>query len=202
MADTIAPPGGMRAGAGPWLATRHRRQHRLHAAICRGRPENRRRTGGRRSLAQPSAIGARGLAITNNLNFGNPEKPTSWRSSRSPFSAWAMPHAPRYAGRFGQRLALQRDRRAAILPCPVIGMVGTIDDVGIRYWHGAGSRRSALVVIGQSPDVDDGWLGVSLYARNMAGALTRAAAGRSGSRTQERPVRSAADCRRPHQRGA
>ncbi|HAO56803.1 MAG TPA: hypothetical protein DCR05_01510, partial [Alphaproteobacteria bacterium] len=36
-------------------------------------------TGGAQAVAEAwrnlSAIGARGLAITNNLNFGNPEKP-------------------------------------------------------------------------------------------------------------------------------
>ena len=91
----------------------------------------------------------------------------------------------------------------AILPCPVIGMVGTIDDISSAIGMAPAAGGLTLVVIGQSPDVDR-WMAwrVALCAQHGRGSGRRAAAGRSGSRTQERSVRSAADRRRPRQRGA
>ena len=68
----------------------------------------------------------------------------------------------------------------AILLCPVVGMVGTIDDISSAIGMAPTAGGLTLVAIGQSPDIVDGWLGVSLYARNMAGAPdSRVAAGRS-----------------------
>jgi hypothetical protein len=53
-------------------------------ATCRPIPRRGRQAGRGRGLAQPHRVGARPLAITDNLNFGNPERPRSWASSSAP----------------------------------------------------------------------------------------------------------------------
>ena len=176
MADTIAPPGG---DAG--LVRVHGSQRGIAVSTdCTPRyVEADPRTGGAQAVAEAwrnlSAIGARGLAITNNLNFGNPEKPDIMaqlaQSVLGMGDAARALDTPVVSGNVS--LYNETDGRA-ILPCPVIGMVGTIDDVGSAIGMAPAAGGLTLVVIGQSPDVDDGWLGVSLYAHNMAGAADAA----------------------------
>jgi phosphoribosylformylglycinamidine synthase len=49
--------------------------HRRDAALLPGRPRDRRRPGRGRGWRNITAVGARPLAITDNMNFGNPERP-------------------------------------------------------------------------------------------------------------------------------
>ena len=172
MADTIAPPGG---DAG--LVRIHGSQRGIAVSTdCTPRyVEADPRTGGAQAVAEAwrnlSAIGARGLAITNNLNFGNPEKPDIMaqlaQSVLGMGDAARILDTPVVSGNVS--LYNETDGRA-ILPCPVVGMVGTIDEISSAVGRAPAAGGLTLVVIGQSPHVDDGWLGVSLYARNMAGA--------------------------------
>ena len=172
MADTIAPPGG---DAG--LVRVHGSQRGIAVSTdCTPRyVEADPRTGGAQAVAEAwrnlSAIGARGLAITNNLNFGNPEKPGIMaqlaQSVLGMGDAARILDTPVVSGNVS--LYNETDGRA-ILPCPVVGMVGTIDEISSAVGMAPAAGGLTLVVIGQSPHVDDGWLGVSLYARNMAGA--------------------------------
>ncbi|MEC7485521.1 MAG: phosphoribosylformylglycinamidine synthase subunit PurL [Pseudomonadota bacterium] len=172
MADTIAPPGG---DAG--LVRVHGSQRGIAVSTdCTPRyVEADPRTGGAQAVAEAwrnlSAIGARGLAITNNLNFGNPEKPEIMaqlaQSVLGMGDAARILDTPVVSGNVS--LYNETDGRA-ILPCPVVGMVGTIDEISSAVGMAPAAGGLTLVVIGQSPHVDDGWLGVSLYARNMAGA--------------------------------
>jgi len=172
MADTIAPPGG---DAG--LVRVHGSQRGIAVSTdCTPRyVEADPRTGGAQAVAEAwrnlSAIGARGLAITNNLNFGNPEKPDIMaqlaQSVLGMGDAARILDTPVVSGNVS--LYNETDGRA-ILPCPVVGMVGTINDISSAIGMAPAAGGLTLVVIGQSPHVDDGWLGVSLYARNMAGA--------------------------------
>ena len=172
MADTIAPPGG---DAG--LVRIHGSQRGIAVSTdCTPRyVEADPRTGGAQAVAEAwrnlSAIGARGLAITNNLNFGNPEKPDIMaqlaQSVLGMGDAARILDTPVVSGNVS--LYNETDGRA-ILPCPVVGMVGTIDEISSAVGMAPAVGGLTLVVIGQSPHVDDGWLGVSLYARNMAGA--------------------------------
>ena len=170
MADTIAPPGG---DAG--LVRIHGSRRGLAASTdCTPRyVEADPRTGGAQAVAEAwrnlSAIGARGLAITNNLNFGNPERPEILaqmaQSVLGMGDAARVLETPVVSGNVS--LYNETDGRA-ILPCPVIGMVGTIEDIGTAVGM-APAAGLTLVVIGQTHKADDGWLGVSLYARNLAG---------------------------------
>ena len=172
MADTIAPPGG---DAG--LVRVHGSQRGIAVSTdCTPRyVEADPRTGGAQAVAEAwrnlSAIGARGLAITNNLNFGNPEKPEIMaqlaQSVLGMGDAARVLDTPVVSGNVS--LYNETDGRA-ILPCPVVGMVGTIDDISSAIGMAPAAAGLTLVAIGQSPDIVDGWLGVSLYARNMAGA--------------------------------
>jgi phosphoribosylformylglycinamidine synthase len=57
----------------------------------------------------------------------------------------------------------------AIQPCPVIGMVGVIDNVSQAVGVGLNVAGTSLFVVGQETSHDDGWLGCSLYARSIAG---------------------------------
>ncbi|MGC6453379.1 MAG: AIR synthase related protein, partial [Candidatus Puniceispirillaceae bacterium] len=171
MADTITGPGG---DAG--LIRVHGTTRGLAVSTdCTPRyVEADPRTGGAQAVAEAcrnlSAIGARGLAITNNLNFGNPEKPDIMAQMAQ--SVLGMGDAARaldtpvVSGNVS--LYNETDGRA-ILPCPVVGMVGTIDDIGSAVGLAPSGPGKAVIVIGQDAGCDDGWLGVSLYARNLAG---------------------------------
>jgi len=170
MADTIAPPGG---DAG--LVRVHGSRRGLAASTdCTPRyVEADPRTGGAQAVAEAwrnlSAIGARGLAITNNLNFGNPERPEILTQMAQ--SVLGMGDAARALETpvvSGNVSLYNETDGSAILPCPVIGMVGTIEDIGAAVGM-APAADLTLVVIGQTDETDDGWLGVSLYARNLAG---------------------------------
>ena len=172
MADTIAPPGG---DAGLVRVHGSRRGIAVSTDCTPRYVEADPRTGGAQAVAEAwrnlSAIGARGLAITNNLNFGNPEKPDIMAQLAQ--SVLGMGDAARVLDTpvVSGNVSLYNDTDGrAILPCPVVGMVGTIDDVASAVGMAPRAEGLTLVVIGQTPDVDDGWLGVSLYARNMAGA--------------------------------
>ena len=176
MADTIAPPGG---DAG--LVRIHGSRRGLAASTdCTPRyVEADPRTGGAQAVAESwrnlSAIGARGLAITNNLNFGNPERPEILTQMAQ--SVLGMGDAARALDTpvvSGNVSLYNETDGSAILPCPVIGMVGTIEDIGAAVGM-APTAGMALVVIGQTAETDDGWLGVSLYARNLAGSPDAAA---------------------------
>jgi phosphoribosylformylglycinamidine synthase II len=171
MADTIAPPGG---DAG--LVRIHGSQRGLAASTdCTPRyVEADPHSGGAQAVAEAwrnlSAIGARGLAITNNLNFGNPERPEILTQMAQ--SVLGMGDAARALDTpvvSGNVSLYNETDGSAILPCPVIGMVGTIEDIAAAVGM-APTAGTALVVIGQTAETDDGWLGVSLYARNLAGS--------------------------------
>ena len=171
MADTIAPPGG---DAG--LVRVHGSRLGLAASTdCTPRyVEADPRTGGAQAVAEGwrnlSAVGARGLAITNNLNFGNPERPEIMAQMAQ--SVLGMGDAARALDTpvvSGHVSLYNETDGSAILPCPVIGMVGTIADIGTAIGMAPATGGLSLLVIGQEGTADDGWLGVSLYARNLAG---------------------------------
>lgn len=89
--------------------------------------------GGKQSVAEAYrniiAVGARPLAVTNNLNFGNPEKPEIMAqivgAVKGMGAACSALGTPVVSGNVS--LYNETDGQA-IQPCPVIGMVGLIDD--------------------------------------------------------------------------
>ena len=129
-------------------------------------------TGGKQAVAEAyrniSASGALPLAVTNNLNFGNPEKPRIMGQITG--SVMGMGEAAKALGTpvVSGNVSLYNETDGnAINPAPVIGMVGVIDDVDGAVGIGLTAAENTLVIIGQHPDKNDGWLGCSVYADVM-----------------------------------
>jgi len=92
------------------------------------------RVGGRIAVAEAArnvaCVGARPMAITNCLNFGNPKKPEVFYQFRE--AVYGMGDACRALGTpvTGGNVSLYNENpQGAVYPTPVIGMVGLIDDV-------------------------------------------------------------------------
>ena len=116
------------------------------------------------------ATGAKPLAITNNLNFGNPEKQDIMAQIVGAINgmckACKVLDTPVVSG----NVSLYNETDSmAIQPCPVIGMVGLIDEWETAVGIGFTSVGEAIFVIGQPADCADGWLGNSVFAKVVAG---------------------------------
>ena len=166
MADTIAGPGGDAA-----LVRVHGSQRGLAMTTdCTPRyVEADPQTGGAQAVAEAyrniCAIGARPLAITNNLNFGNPEKPEIMAQLAQ--SVVGMGKAALHLNTpvvSGNVSLYNETDGVAIRPCPVVGMVGVIDDVTEAVGNQFVAADQDIFILGQDNSTDDGWLGESLYA--------------------------------------
>ena len=166
MADTIAGPGGDAA-----LVRVHGSQRGLAITTdCTPRyVEADPQTGGAQAVAEAyrniCAIGARPLAITNNLNFGNPEKPEIMAQLAQ--SVVGMGKAALHLNTpvvSGNVSLYNETDGVAIRPCPVVGMVGVIDDVTEAIGNQFVAADQDIFILGQDNSTDDGWLGESLYA--------------------------------------
>ena len=115
------------------------------------------------------ATGAIPLAVTNNLNFGNPEKQDIMAqivgSVNGIGKACKVLNTPVVSGNVS--LYNETDGEA-IQPCPVIGMVGLIDNWKQAVGAGFTAPDKAIFVIGQTAEMTDGWLGNSVFARVIA----------------------------------
>jgi phosphoribosylformylglycinamidine synthase len=132
---------------------------------CHAHPE----TGGAQAVAEAwrniTATGATPLAITDNMNFGNPRKPEIMGQFagciRGMAAACTALDFPVISGNVS--LYNETDGRP-ILPTPAIGGVGVIEDasraVGLALPPG-----TTLLLLGETA----GWLGQSLWLREIAG---------------------------------
>ena len=107
--------------------------------------------------------GAKPLAITNNLNFGNPEKKEVMGqivgSIKGIKEACEELHTPVVSG----NVSLYNETNGkSILPSPVIGMVGVIDDIEKIIFMNA-KNNETLFIVGQDENKFDGFLQSSLY---------------------------------------
>ncbi|MBY0329978.1 MAG: phosphoribosylformylglycinamidine synthase subunit PurL [Acetobacteraceae bacterium] len=132
---------------------------------CQADPEE----GGRQAVAEAwrnlTAVGARPLAITDNMNFGNPEKPEIMgqfaAAVRGMASACLALDFPVVSG----NVSLYNETEGrAILPTPAIGGVGVLEDV-VQAVGLALPAGCDLVLVGET----HGWLGQSLWLREVAG---------------------------------
>ncbi len=111
-----------------------------------------------------SAVGATPIAITDNLNFGNPEKPPTMgvivKAIEGMAEACRVLDFPVVSG----NVSLYNETDGVgIPPTPVVGGVGLIEDVSkIATLKGA-QGGDLLVIVGRPT----GGLGASLYAREM-----------------------------------
>ena len=110
-----------------------------------------------------AASGAKPLAITNNLNFGNPEKKHIMGeivgAIKGISKASSYLNTPIVSG----NVSLYNETNGnGILPTPVIGMVGIINKVenclGVNSEEG-----NTLLVLGQSEEFVEGWISSSIY---------------------------------------
>jgi phosphoribosylformylglycinamidine synthase subunit PurL len=126
--------------------------------------------GGKQAVAEAwrnlTAVGARPLALTDNLNFGNPEKPEIMGQFvgcvRGIGEACRALDFPVVSG----NVSLYNETNGrAILPTPTIGGVGLIDDFTATATHAFKAEGETILLIGAR----QGWLGQSLYLRDICG---------------------------------
>ena len=126
--------------------------------------------GGKQAVAEAwrnlTAVGARPVALTDNLNFGNPERPEIMgqlvgciRGIADACSALSFPVVS------GNVSLYNETNGQAILPTPTIGGVGVIDDFTKSMTLAFKAEGETILLIGEGR----GWLGQSLYLREICG---------------------------------
>jgi phosphoribosylformylglycinamidine synthase len=126
--------------------------------------------GGKQAVAEAwrnlTAVGARPLAVTDNLNFGNPERPEIMGQLvgciRGIGEACRALDFPVVSG----NVSLYNETNGrAILPTPTIGGVGLLDEFTKSMTLAFKAGGEAILLIGET----HGWLGQSLYLREVCG---------------------------------
>ena len=126
--------------------------------------------GGKQAVAECwrnlTAVGARPLAITDTLNFGNPERPEIMGQFvgciRGIAEACKMLDFPVVSG----NVSLYNETNGkAILPTPSIGGVGLLDDFQKSATLAFKHTGEAILLVGETT----GWLGQSMYLREISG---------------------------------
>ncbi|MFZ5782308.1 MAG: phosphoribosylformylglycinamidine synthase subunit PurL [Pseudomonadota bacterium] len=127
-------------------------------------------TGGRQAVAEAwrniTAVGARPLAVTDNMNFGNPQKPEIMGQFAGAImgmvEACTALDFPVVSG----NVSLYNETEGRpILPTPTIGAVGIIPDIAKAVGSRLTQAGLGIVLIGETA----GWLGQSLYLREICG---------------------------------
>ena len=167
MADTLQPPGGDAAVV---------RVHGTNKALaittdvtpryCRADPFE----GAKQAVAEAwrnlCAVGAKPLAVTDNLNFGNPEKPEIMGEIASAVDGiGAACRALAFPVISGNCSLYNETNGEAILPTPAIGGVGLIQDVRCTATIAFKRAGDSILLIGDTK----GHLGQSLYLREIEG---------------------------------
>lgn len=127
--------------------------------------------GGRQVVAESwrnlCASGAKPLAITNNLNFGNPEKPEIMGQFTGCLEGMGEAcRALEYPIVSGNVSLYNETDGQAILPTPAIGGVGVLADWKSAMTLDFKDAEESIVLIGET----QGLLGQSLYLREVHGA--------------------------------
>jgi phosphoribosylformylglycinamidine synthase subunit PurL len=124
--------------------------------------------GGKQAVAEAwrnlTAVGARPLALTDNLNFGNPERPDIMGQLvgciRGIGEAARALDFPIVSG----NVSLYNETNGkAILPTPTIGGVGILPDFTKSMTLAFKAEGEAILLVGETR----GWLGQSLYLREI-----------------------------------
>jgi phosphoribosylformylglycinamidine synthase len=126
--------------------------------------------GGKQAVAEAwrnlIAVGARPLAVTDNLNFGNPERPQTMGQLVGCIhgigEACRLLDFPVVSG----NVSLYNETNGrAILPTPTIGGVGLLDDFTRSATLAFKAAGETILLLGETT----GWLGQSLYLREICG---------------------------------
>jgi len=167
LGNTVQQPGGdaavVRIGEGPrGLAL----TSDVTPRYCEADPFE----GGKQAVAEAYrnliAVGATPKAITDNLNFGNPERPDSMGQLvyciRGLGEACEELDFPVVSG----NVSLYNETNGqGILPTPTIGGVGVIDDVAKSMTLAFKADNEIIVLLGETT----GWLGASTYLAEICG---------------------------------
>jgi phosphoribosylformylglycinamidine synthase len=126
--------------------------------------------GGKQAVAEAwrniTAVGGKPLAITDNLNFGNPERPEIMGQLvgclKGISEACIALDSPIVSG----NVSLYNETNGrGILPTPSIGGVGLLDDFTKSATLAFKAEGEAILLIGET----HGWLGQSVYLRDVCG---------------------------------
>jgi phosphoribosylformylglycinamidine synthase II len=126
--------------------------------------------GGKQAVAEAwrniTAVGGQPLALTDNLNFGNPERPEIMGQFvgciKGIGEAARALDFPIVSG----NVSLYNETNGrGILPTPTIGGVGTVKDVTVHAVAAFQKEGDAILLIGET----QGWLGQSLWLRDICG---------------------------------
>lgn len=126
--------------------------------------------GGKQAVAEAwrniTAVGGKPLALTDNLNFGNPEKPEIMGQFvgcvRGIGEACKALDFPVVSG----NVSLYNETQGrGILPTPTIGGVGVLPDFTQSATLAFKAEGEAILLIGETT----GWLGQSVYLRDICG---------------------------------
>lgn len=166
-ADTLAGPGGDAA-----VVRVHGTQKALAMTsdcsprYCQADPV----MGGKQAVAESwrnlTAVGALPLALTDNMNFGNPEKPRIMGQFVG--AVQGMSEACRaldYPVVSGNCSLYNETQGVGILPTPTIGGVGILPDVGLAVNTAFKADGEAIILVGTL----GGHIGQSLYLREIHG---------------------------------
>jgi phosphoribosylformylglycinamidine synthase subunit PurL len=167
LGNTVQAPGGdaavIRIGDGPKglaLTTD------VNEFYCEADPHE----GGKQAVAEAwrnlSVVGARPLALTDNLNFGNPEKPETMGQLVGAIEGIAEAcRALDFPVVSGNVSLYNESPSGAILPTPSIGGVGLLEDVRQSQTLAFKHPGDAILLIGET----HGHLGQSAYLRDVCG---------------------------------
>ena len=171
MADTAGRPGGDAAvvrvhGTSKGLAMTTDSTPRYCAADPRA--------GGRQAVAEAwrnlTAVGARPLALSDCLNFGSPERPEVMGQFVGCIQGMAEAcRALDFPVVSGNVSFYNETDGRSIPPTPVVGGLGLIEDVARAVTPALKAAGEALILIGEAAGESGGWLGASLYLREIEG---------------------------------
>lgn len=167
LGNTVQRPGGdaavIRVGEGPKALAM---TTDVTPRYCEADPFE----GGKQAVAEAwrnlTAVGARPLAVTDNLNFGNPERPEIMGQFvycvRGIAEACRKLDFPVVSG----NVSLYNETNGrSILPTPTIGGVGLLEDLSKSVNLAFKRPGEAILLIGESR----GWLGQSAYLATILG---------------------------------
>lgn len=128
------------------------------------------RTGGRIAVAESArnvaCTGARPMAITNCLNFGNPKKPEVFFQFREAVAGMGEACSALGTPVTGGNVSFYNESPiSAVFPTPTVGMVGLLDDVSRATRATFATPGDAIVLLGDCTDE----LGASEYLARIHG---------------------------------
>ncbi len=129
--------------------------------------------GGKQAVAETwrnlTAVGAIPLAVTDNLNFGNPEKPEIMGQIVEAIGGIGAACTELAYPVVSGNVSLYNETGGnPILPTPAIGGVGRIANLDHMATVAFKAEGQAIILFGQK-DGAEGWLGQSLYLREICG---------------------------------